>query len=120
MAGYRAELQRIAQDIANLSIADPFSPPTDPERLTRYIYCLYQHASISGDLSKLTAVERAIERAVPGPDGLDHGVKGRARGPPRTPASRARQADQRGGRLIPGGNEATWWQSCKALRSSPI
>lgn len=65
MAGYRAELQRIAQDIANLSIADPFSPPTDPERLTRYIYCLYQHASISGDLSKLTAVERAIERAVP-------------------------------------------------------
>src|ERR1700747_2699635 len=38
MAGYRAELQRIDQDIADLSIADPFALPIDPERLTRYIY----------------------------------------------------------------------------------
>jgi tetratricopeptide (TPR) repeat protein len=65
VTGYRAELQRIAQDIANLSIADPFSTPTDSERLTQYVYRLYQHASIAGDLAQLSAVERAIERAVP-------------------------------------------------------
>src|SRR6202007_3071938 len=37
----------------------------DPERLTRYIYHQYQRASIAGDLAKLSAVGRAIERAVP-------------------------------------------------------
>jgi len=65
MAGYPDELQRIEQDIADLSIADPFAAPIDPERLTRFIYRLYQRASIAGDLAQLGAVERAIERAVP-------------------------------------------------------
>lgn len=65
MAGYQAELRRIEQDIAKLSIADPFALPIDPERLTQYIYRLYQRASIAGDLVQLGAVQRAIERAVP-------------------------------------------------------
>jgi tetratricopeptide (TPR) repeat protein len=65
MAGYRTELQRIERDIAELSIADLFAVPMKPERLTRYVYLLYQRASISGDLSKLSVVARAIERAVP-------------------------------------------------------
>ena len=65
MAGYRTELQRIERDIAELSIADLFAVPMNPERLTRYVYLLYQRASISGDLSKLSVVARAIERAVP-------------------------------------------------------
>jgi tetratricopeptide (TPR) repeat protein len=65
MAGYRTELQRIERDIAELSIADLFAVPMNPERLTRYVYLLYQRASIFGDLSKLSVVARAIERAVP-------------------------------------------------------
>ena len=60
MAGYRTELQRIGRDIAEL-----FAVPINPERLTRYVYLLYQRASITGDLVQLSAVERAIECAVP-------------------------------------------------------
>ncbi len=63
--GYRTELQRIERDIAELSIADLFAVPPNPERLTRYVYLLYQRASIAGDLAQLSAVERAIEHAVP-------------------------------------------------------
>jgi predicted Zn-dependent protease len=33
--------------------------------LTRYVYLLYQRASLTGNLVQLSAVERAIERAVP-------------------------------------------------------
>ena len=46
----------VEQATADLSIADPFALPIDPERLTRYIYRLYQRASISGDLAKLSVV----------------------------------------------------------------
>jgi hypothetical protein len=62
---YRTELQRIERDIAELSIADSFAVPINPERLTRYVYLLYQRASLVGDFAQLNAVERAIERAVP-------------------------------------------------------
>jgi tetratricopeptide (TPR) repeat protein len=65
MAGYRTELQRIERDIVELNIADLFAVPINPERLTRYVYLLYQRASITGDLVQLSAVERAIECAVP-------------------------------------------------------
>ena len=65
MAGYRTELQRIERDIAGLNIADLLAVPINPERLTRYVYLLYQRASITGDLVQLSAVERAIECAVP-------------------------------------------------------
>ena len=65
LAGYRAELQRIEWDLADLSCAGLFATPINPERLTRYVYLLYQRASISGDLAQLVAVERVIERAVP-------------------------------------------------------
>lgn len=63
--GYRTELQCIERDIAELSIADLFAVPTNPERLTRYVYLMYQRASIVGDLAQLSAIERAIEHAVP-------------------------------------------------------
>ena len=62
--GYRTELQGIERDIAELSIADLFAVPINPERLTRYVYLLYQRASIAGHLAQLGAVERALERAV--------------------------------------------------------
>ena len=63
-AGYAAEIWRIDQDIAKTEAAAS-SDPTDPERITRHIYGLYQKASISGDLLALTAVERAIDDALP-------------------------------------------------------
>ena len=64
LSGYETELQRIERGIADLSFEDPFAWPINAERLTRYIYLLHQRASIAGDLVQLSAVERAIERAV--------------------------------------------------------
>ena len=62
-AGYAAEMQRIEEDIAKTDGA-LCSAPTDPERITRHIYRLYQKASLSGDLAGLTAVERAIDESI--------------------------------------------------------
>ena len=62
-AGYAAEMQRIDQDIAETDGA-LCSTATDPERITRHIYRLYQKASLSGDLAGLTAVDRAIDEAI--------------------------------------------------------
>ena len=42
-----------------------FSTPIDSMRVTRYIYRLYQRASISGDLAALRTAEQATERALP-------------------------------------------------------
>ena len=63
-AGYQAELRRIEQDIAETGAA-ALATPTDTERLTRYVYRIYQRASIAGDLMQLSAVELAINRALP-------------------------------------------------------
>jgi len=56
--GYAAELHRIEEDIAALTGA------SDPERLTRHVYRLYQKSSISGDLTVLTAVIRTIDDTI--------------------------------------------------------
>jgi tetratricopeptide (TPR) repeat protein len=64
MIGYWAELHRIERDIAELSTADPFAAPINAERVTRYVYRLYQRASLAGHLAQLSAVEPTIERAV--------------------------------------------------------
>src|SRR6266404_2529127 len=61
--GYAAEMRHIDEDIAKTDGA-VFSTPTDPERVTRHIYRLYQKASICGDLAGLTAVERTIDEAI--------------------------------------------------------
>ena len=63
-AGYAAEMRRINEDIAKTEAAAS-SDPSDPERITRHVYRLYQKASISGDVAALTAVERAIDDALP-------------------------------------------------------
>jgi tetratricopeptide (TPR) repeat protein len=65
LPGYWDELQSIEHDIAALSVGDPFAAPINPERLTRYIYRLYQRASLAGDLAQLMAVEQPVDRAVP-------------------------------------------------------
>jgi tetratricopeptide (TPR) repeat protein len=62
-AGYAAEMQHIDEDIAKTDGA-LCSPTTDPERVTRHVYRLYQKASISGELAGLAAVERAIDAAI--------------------------------------------------------
>src|SRR6201987_209823 len=64
--GYAAEMRRIDQEIAKTN-EDGCSGPIDPDRITRHLYRLYQRASISGDLAGLTAVEHAIDDALPLP-----------------------------------------------------
>jgi tetratricopeptide (TPR) repeat protein len=64
-AGYQAELRRIDQDIAGLGGAEALSPPIEPQRVTRYLFLLYQRASIAGDFAGLGTVVRTIERTVP-------------------------------------------------------
>ncbi len=64
-SGYQAELQRIEQDIASIDDAGAFSAPIDSQRVTQYVYRLYQRASIAGDLAGLGMAECAIERALP-------------------------------------------------------
>ena len=65
LAGYRAEMRRIEEDIASIGSADPLAMPTDPERVTLYVYRLYQRAAIAGDSAQLSAVERTINGAIP-------------------------------------------------------
>jgi tetratricopeptide (TPR) repeat protein len=63
-SGYVAEMRRIDEDIANTEAAAS-SGLADQQRITRHVYRLYQKASISGDLAGLTAVEHAIDDAIP-------------------------------------------------------
>jgi tetratricopeptide (TPR) repeat protein len=64
-AGYEAELHRIEEEICAHGGADALAMPIDAQRVTHYIYCLYQRASIAGNLTQLRAVERVIERTMP-------------------------------------------------------
>ena len=65
LAGYRAEIEQIEQDITAVGGAAALDPPTDTERVTQYVYRLYQRASLANDLTALGAVEDAIDRAIP-------------------------------------------------------
>src|SRR5262249_8947066 len=64
-SGYAVELRRVEQLIAELEGMGAFAEPIDVQRLTQYVYCLYQRAALTGDPAQLGAVERAIERAIP-------------------------------------------------------
>ncbi len=64
-AGCEADLRAIDEDIATLGGTAALDPPTDASRVTRYVYRLYQRASIAGDLTALITAERSIERAAP-------------------------------------------------------
>jgi tetratricopeptide (TPR) repeat protein len=65
LPGYHAEMRLIEQNIADIGGVQALAEPIDPERLTQYIYRLYQRGSIAGDLVQLNAVERAIDQALP-------------------------------------------------------
>jgi tetratricopeptide (TPR) repeat protein len=62
--GYAPELRRIEEDIAGLRV-QVRSPAVDPETVTRYLYRLYQRASVAGDLPGLSALEPKIDQAIP-------------------------------------------------------
>src|SRR6266404_4727077 len=65
LPGYHTEMQLIEQDIADIGGAEALATPIDPGRMTQYIYRLYQRGSIAGDLVQLSAVELAIDHALP-------------------------------------------------------
>jgi tetratricopeptide (TPR) repeat protein len=64
VAGYRAELQSIEDEIRQLG-EKALDPPIDVENATKYVYRLYQRASLTDNLEELPAVERAIDRLIP-------------------------------------------------------
>ncbi len=57
---YETELARIERELAELS-PDALRPPVDVERDTRYVYRLYQRASLGGDFEDLEAADAAID-----------------------------------------------------------
>jgi hypothetical protein len=65
LPGYHTEMRLIEQGIADMGGAEALAEPIDPERLTQYIYHLYQRGSIAGDLVQLSAVKLAIDHALP-------------------------------------------------------
>src|SRR5215207_3438226 len=62
-SAYRAELERVENDIAELGTG-AVSAPVDAQRATRYAYSVYQHAVLTGDLVELEAAERVIDAAI--------------------------------------------------------
>jgi tetratricopeptide (TPR) repeat protein len=65
VAGYQAEILRIEQEIAAVGAAAALDPPTNTERVTQYVYRVYQKVSLAGDLAALDAAEAAIDQAIP-------------------------------------------------------
>ena len=65
LAGYATEIRLIEQDIAKAGGIEALNEPAGTERVTRYVYRLYQRASLAGDPTGLGAVARAIDRAIP-------------------------------------------------------
>jgi tetratricopeptide (TPR) repeat protein len=63
--GFAADMQRIENEIADIGGAESLSAPIDPGRVTRYLYLMYQRVSLAGDPLLMTAVEQAIDSAIP-------------------------------------------------------
>jgi tetratricopeptide (TPR) repeat protein len=60
---YEIELARIDEELVTLA-PDAFRAPLDAERATRYVYRLYQRASLSGDFGELESAGAAITRLI--------------------------------------------------------
>jgi hypothetical protein len=60
---FEIELERIDQAIAELE-ANAFASPIDSERTTKYVYLVYQRASLTGDLAAFDLAENALKRAI--------------------------------------------------------
>src|SRR4051794_11686937 len=60
---YEVELERIDEAIAGF--AGGASPASaDSERATKFVYLLYQRASLTGNLAELAGVETALDDAI--------------------------------------------------------
>jgi len=60
---FEIELERIDQAIAALG-GNAFAPPINSERATKYVYLVYQRASLTGDLAAFDVAEQALKRAI--------------------------------------------------------
>lgn len=60
---FEIELERIDQVIGELE-AGAFALPIDSERTTKYVYLVYQRASLTGNLAAFDAAEQALKRAI--------------------------------------------------------
>lgn len=60
---YQSELERIEKSIAELR-DHALLPPTDTEKVTRYVHSVYQHAVHTGNLAELEAVEPVIDEGI--------------------------------------------------------
>jgi tetratricopeptide (TPR) repeat protein len=60
---YQSELDRIEKNIAELR-DHALVPPTDTEKVTKYVHSVYQHAVHTGNLPQLEAVEPVIDEGI--------------------------------------------------------
>ena len=60
---YEAELERIDEAIVRIA-AEPIVASVDSERETKFVYLLYQRASLTGNLEELANVEVALSEAI--------------------------------------------------------
>ena len=60
---FDVELQKIDQAIAELE-PDALAIPINSEQATKYVYLLYQRASLAGDLAAFGKVEAALKQAI--------------------------------------------------------
>ena len=60
---YQSELDRIENSIAELR-DHALVPPTDTEKVTKYVHSVYQHAVHTGNLAQLEAVEPVIDEGI--------------------------------------------------------
>lgn len=63
LTDFEIELEKIDKDISELK-ENAFSTPIDCERLTKFIYRLYQRAALTGNFAELEAAETAINAAI--------------------------------------------------------
>lgn len=60
---YQSDLERIEKTIAELR-NHALVPPTDTEKVTRYVHSVYQHAVHTGNLAQLEAAEPVIDEGI--------------------------------------------------------
>ena len=60
---FEIELDRIDQAIGELE-AGAFALPIDSERATKYVYLVYQRASLTGSLAGFDVAEKSLQRAI--------------------------------------------------------
>ncbi len=60
---FEIELERIDQTIGELE-AGAFALPIDSERATKYVYLVYQRASLTGNLAAFEVAEKSLKHAI--------------------------------------------------------